>query len=224
MVATAIIGGAVVAGAGTAIAGHEAASAQSSAANQANATSRNFFNTSKGELQPFIDTGTSAANKLSELQGLNGGTPSSIMTTLQGLPGYQFANYQGLKSVQNSATARGLGVSGAAQKAASGFATGEANQYYNNLLTGLQNTENTGAGAAGTLTGAATATGSQIGQNQIGVGNANAANSIATGNAFGTAANSVGQGLIASSLLQNLGNQGGIYDTSKTFDAYGNGV
>lgn len=62
---------------------------------------------------------------------------------LQKTPGYQFNLTQGLKAVQNSAAARGLGVSGAAQKGAANFATGLADSTYQNqfanYVTNYQN-------------------------------------------------------------------------------------
>lgn len=206
-IATAIVGSAVIGGVASNMAAGNAASAEESAANQANATEQGFFNTANNNLQPFIQTGTSAAKQIAGLEGLNDGNSSTIMNTLQGLPGYQFANYQGLKSTQNAATARGLGTSGAALKGAANYSTGLANGYYNNLLSGLQNTENTGAGAAASLTGAATSLGTQIGQNTIGAGQAAAGASIAGGNALTSVANSVPSSLITSSLLQQMQNQ-----------------
>jgi len=58
---------------------------------------------------------------------------------LEKTPGYDFTKTQGLKAVQNSAAARGLGVSGAALKGAATFATGLANQTYKDQFT-LENT------------------------------------------------------------------------------------
>ena len=49
---------------------------------------------------------------------------------LEQTPGYQFTRDQGLQAVQNSAAARGLGVSGAALKGAATYATGLADQTY----------------------------------------------------------------------------------------------
>jgi hypothetical protein len=79
-----------------------------------------------------------------------GGTPSrtdvnqfSWNPTQQGLeqtPGYQFTLDQGLKSAQNAAAARGLGVSGAALKASDTYATGLANSTYNQQLQNAINT------------------------------------------------------------------------------------
>lgn len=223
MVATAVIG--AVGSIGGALissnAQKSAASAQRDAANQANATEQGFFNSTQGELQPFIDTGTNAANKLSSLEGLNGGTPSSMMSTLQGLPGYQFANQQGLKSVQNSATARGLGVSGAALKGAANYSTGLANEYYNNLLSGIQNTENTGEGAASSLGGVASNIGQSIGQNTIGAGQASAAGILGSGTAISNGIGGVSSSLITGNLLHNLS---GSSSDSNYLGGIGNGI
>jgi hypothetical protein len=52
--------------------------------------------------------------------------------TLENTPGYQFTLGQGLESTQNSAAARGLGSSGAALKGAATYATGLADQTYQN--------------------------------------------------------------------------------------------
>lgn len=188
-----------------------ASQGQQAAANTASQTQNQFFNTANANLQPFIQTGAAAANKIAGLEGLNGGDSNSIQQTLQTLPGYQFTKQQGLESTQNSAAARGLGVSGAALKGAANYATGLADSGYSNYLTGLQNTENTGAGAAGTLTGAATATGSQIGNNIIGGANANAAATVGSANAISGAASTIPNYLLLSSLLnsqQNTNNGG----------------
>lgn len=213
MVAAAVVG--TVASIGSGIvqssAASKAAKAQTNAANQANATEREFFGESQKALQPFIDTGQAANKKIEGLEGIGEEGSGSIMSTLQGLPGYQFSLQQGLKSVQNSNAARGLGTSGAAQKGAANYATGLANQYYNNYLTGIQNTANTGAGSAASLSGAATSTGNQMGQNTIGAGNAQAAGAVGQGNAVSGAIGGTANALIASSLLQNSQNQGGIY-------------
>lgn len=50
------------------------------------------------------------------------------------LPGYQFTLDQGLKAVQNSAAAKGLGISGAALKGAADYTTGLTNSAYSNYL------------------------------------------------------------------------------------------
>lgn len=147
--------------------------------------------------------------------------------TLERLPGYQFALSQGLKSVQNSAAARGLGASGAALKGASGFATGLANQKYLdyfNAALGHQNqlfnqAQTNRATALEALTGVATrgqnaaaqvgtigqATGANIGQNITGAGNAQAAANIAGGQAIAGAGNQMASYLYSQNLLKQLG-------------------
>jgi hypothetical protein len=63
---------------------------------------------------------------------------------LEQTPGWQFTNYQGQKAVQNAASARGLGVSGAALKGAANFATGLADQTYKTQFD-IANTNQTNA-------------------------------------------------------------------------------
>ncbi len=58
--------------------------------------------------------------------GLGNGTFQPTQAQLEATPGYQFTRDQGLRSVQNSATARGQGISGAALKGAARYATGLA--------------------------------------------------------------------------------------------------
>jgi hypothetical protein len=149
-----------------------AANVQAGQEAQATAEQQAMYNQNQQNIQPFIQQGTAAANQVSALEGLNGGTPSTIMNTLEQLPGYQFANTQGLKSVQNANAARGLGVSGAALKGAAAYSTGLANTQYNNYLTGIQNTENTGANAAGGLASVGAQTGANIAGTIVGQGNA----------------------------------------------------
>ena len=52
---------------------------------------------------------------------------------LEATPGYQFTRNQGLKAVQNSAAARGLGSSGMAQRGAAEYATGLADTTWQNV-------------------------------------------------------------------------------------------
>jgi hypothetical protein len=221
MVAAAIVGAAVVGGAATVYGASQAASAQESAAAQANATEKGFFNTSQEALNPFIQQGQEATKQIAGLEGLpqfdaSGNPlpvdPSGIQNTLNTLPGYQFALTQGLKSTQNTATARGLGVSGAAAKGAASYATGLAESNYSNYLTGIQNTANTGAGAGGALAGVATGVGGSISNNLVGAGNAAAAASNSAGSAAGNLANSIPSALITSALLQGRNNQNNYYD------------
>lgn len=94
-------------------------------------------------LNPYVNLGVVAGQQLGNFDtqtpyDLSGMPQYNWNPTEQGLqqtPGYQFTLDQGLKSTQNAAAARGLGVSGAALKAASTYATGLADQTYTQQLS-----------------------------------------------------------------------------------------
>lgn len=225
MVATAIIGSAIIGGASQAIGASSAANAQKAAAQNATQAQMNMFNTSKGELQPFIDAGTTGLNKLTSNIDSLAAPINMDQATLEATPGYQFNLAQGLKANANSAASRGLGISGAEDKGgqafASGLASGTYQQQFSNALANKQQALATymapvdvGLGAASSLTGAATQTGSNIGQNITGAGNAQAASDIATGNAVAGVGNSLVSSLYAQNLFSPAGKASqGIYST-----------
>src|ERR1051326_7373007 len=145
-VATAIVGSAVIGGVATAYGANKAADAQTQAAQTAANTSLGMYNQTRSDLSPFRDIGTTAAGDLQKrLADL---TSPIVMdqATLEKTPGYQFNLTQGLKATQNSAAARGLGSSGAALKGAAMFATGLADNTYqnqfNNAVTNQANAYN----------------------------------------------------------------------------------
>lgn len=221
MVAAAIIAAGVVTAGASAIGSSNAAGAQTQAAQDATNAQLNMYNQTKAGLQPYNTGGQADFSRLNKLINspayING--PSLSESATRATPGYQFNLNQGLKATQNSAAARGLGVSGAAMKGAAQYATGLAdstyqNQFadrvtnqtnaYNRLLGGATIGENAGA-----QTGAfATQTGTNIGNNIIGAGNAQAASSIATGNAIGSVGSSVGNLYLTNALLKNNGGSG----------------
>ena len=202
-VATAIIGSAVVGGAVSAYSANKAAAAQTNAANTAANTQLSIFNTTQGNLKSYVDEGNQATGLLNtKLQDLT--TPITMdQATLEATPGYQFNKTQGLKAVQNAAAARGLGASGAALKGAATFATGLADNTYQqqfqnavtnqtnayNRLKGLIDTGETAAAGQGVI---GASTGANVGATQIGVGNAQAAATNATGAAVSNVANNIG--------------------------------
>lgn len=229
-VAAAVVTAGVV-GAGASIySANKAADAQRDAASQATAAQLQMFNTAKGELQPFIDTGKATLPQLQAWNDRN--DPNSPIAQLLKLvtpgpdqnaaleqtPGYQFSKEQGMKAVTSGLAARGLGgPGGALAKGGANFAEGLAGNTWQSVVNALlgsyqsggnalQNIANTGAGSAGTLTGAATQTGGQIGSNMIGAGNASAGAAIGTGNAIGQGANSISSAVL---LKQLLGGGGG---------------
>jgi hypothetical protein len=229
----AIIGSGLIGGVSSAIGANSAASAQKSAAQQATQTQMDMFNTAKGELQPFIDAGTTGLNDLTANIDSLAAPINMDQATLEQTPGYQFALTQGLKANANSAASRGLGVSGAETKGGEAFATGLASgtyqQQFNNALANKQQALSTylapiqiGEGAASSLAGNATQTGSNIGQNITGAGNAQGASDIAAGNAAGGASNALVASILAQGLFGNTGGATkGIYSGTPTVTANG---
>jgi hypothetical protein len=197
-------------------AAQSAAQTQANAENNATAAQQGIYAQNQANLAPFIQQGTAASTEVGQLEGLNGGTPSSILNTLQQLPGYQFGNQQGLLAVQSGAASRGLGISAPEQTAAAQYATQNANSYYNNLLTGVQNTANMGANAAGGLASVGAQTGSSIAGTTVGAGNALAQGITGSANALaggltGTS-NSLTSAVYANQIL-NPNNNGGGFNT-----------
>ncbi len=201
-VATAILGGAAVSGAASIYGANKASEAQQNAANQAAQTQMAMFQQTQRNLAPYRQAGQA---DLSTLQGQLPFLTSPIKmdeATLQQTPGYQWNLQQGLKSVQNSAAARGLGSSGAALKGAATFATGLADSTYqnqfnleninrSNAYNRLMGLVNAGQSAAAGTGAAALATGQGVAGSQMAAGNAAAAgyNSIgAAGQIAGNAA------------------------------------
>lgn len=202
MVATAIIGSAVVGGITTAVSSSNAAHAQTQAANRASQVQQNMYNQTRSDLLPYQQQGLGAYSTLNDLLGA-GANSGKMQSTLESLPGYQFTRDQGLKSVQNAYAARGLGDSGGALKGAATYATGLANSTYGNYVNQLQNSANLGESAAAQTGGYGVQTGQNVGSNILGAGNAQAAASNATGQAFAQGANNIGQYYTLNSLLNS---------------------
>src|SRR5580700_5203980 len=127
---------AVAAVAGLASAGAQAygSSQQQGAAKGGQNVELQMFNQLQGLLSPFVKAGTGAIPQIQALLGLGPGGSGGMQQALENLPGFQFAENQGLKSVQQGFGARGLGDSGAAIKGAEGYAEGLASQNFTNYL------------------------------------------------------------------------------------------
>lgn len=153
--AAAIAGGVAVAGlAGSVIQGQaskDAAKTQASAANNAAAVQQHMFDTTQANLQPYNQAGQNnldaysnwykvtadqAGNAFNLAQ--NALPQQMTQANLEKTPGYQFNLSQGLRAVQNSNAARGLGVSGAALQGAGTYATGLADSTYQNQFNNQQ--------------------------------------------------------------------------------------
>lgn len=177
MVAAAVVGGAAISAVGSTVASGNQASAANKAADQSSDAAAAI----RSDLSPYTQLGQQAINPLWSAMGYNVGAngqatinPNSPLqqqfsfnpSNLDQTPGYQFTLNQGLKSTDNALAAQGLGLSGAQAKGLSGYATGLAdntyNQQYNNALStyntnyqvasnnvkNLQNLVNTGQNSA----------------------------------------------------------------------------
>jgi hypothetical protein len=204
MPAGAIAGSGVLSAGASLFGSSSAAKSQEKAAQIAAQTQMAMYNQTRSDLGLYRDLGSYAGGQLqNRLVDL---TSPIVMdqATVERTPGYQFNLSQGLRAAQSSAAARGLGLSGAAIKAATDYATGLADSTYqnqfNNAVTNQTNAFNKlyqttalGQNAAAGTGAAALATGKEVGTNLVGAGNARGAGAIAAGNAFGSAFGTGGQ-------------------------------
>lgn len=219
MVAVAVLGAGVIGAGATMFGADKAANAQEHAADNASNTQMAMFNADKAILQPYVAGGEQGLNMLTSRIG-DLTTPINMdETTLRNTPGYQFNLTQGLKATQNSAAARGLGVSGAALKGAAGYATGLADSTYqnqfNNANTNQSNAYNRlmgltqiGQASAAGVGSAGIATGNSIASNTIGAGNAAAAADMAGAAGITSAGNSAANAYSMNAILRQMQNGG----------------
>lgn len=250
------VGGAIAAssviGAGASLIG---SSQSAGAAKDAANLQAQQYQQTRADLLPYNQTGQGVLPALSALatSGPNGGGPNYLsmasgnlpgqMTEaqLEQTPGYQFNLAQGLKSTQNAAAARGLGVSGAALKGAATYATGLADSTYQNQFnnaqtkfsdifnlnsgqqTNVQNqysrlagTAGIGANAAATTAQAGTQLAATGGNALIAGGNASAAGTVGVGTAAAGGVNSY-LGYNALQGYLNPGGTGGYVDNTSGF-------
>lgn len=154
MVAAAVVGGAVIGG----VASNMAAGKQASASNKAADMQADAANQMREDLSPYNELGNKAINPLWAAMGYqadkNGNmvvNPNAALqqkfsfnpSDLAKTPGYQFALQQGLRGTNNALAAQGLGLSGAQAKGLSTFATGLADQTYNQQYNNALSTYNT---------------------------------------------------------------------------------
>jgi len=244
MVAAAIVGGAVVGGVATTMAGNKAAGAQENAANTAASVQRDALAQMQQNQQPYMNAGQDALSQYQWLVNSGQLQPqfnfNPTFAQLEQTPGYQFALQQGLKGVQNSAAAKGLGYSGAQIKGAEQFGTGLASQtyqqQYQNALQNFNTNYQVGQNAANRLSGlvslgqnAAAGVGNagiqvagNVGNALIGAGNAQAAGYTNMGNAVNGAIGNGIQGYYLNQALGggNMGAQNSLYGGQQNAQSY----
>ena len=159
-----------------------------------------------------------------QLTGVSGQGFQFNPSNLENTPGYQFTLGQGLNAVNNQQSAMGLNNSGAQGKALANYATGLAQNTYNQQYQNALNTYNTNAQQLGSLLNigqnAAAGLGNAAYNSQTAIGNAQAAGTVAAGNAQTNALNSLmglGQGAAGIYALGNYAPTGGTSLISRLF-------
>ena len=221
------VGGAAI----SSSASKSAANTQAQAAEDAAHLQNDQYNNTQANLQPYMDLGKSyidplknaLANPMLTQQFVAPSAADAAAT-----PGYQFTLQQGLKSVQNSAAARGLGISGAALKGAAGYTTGLADSTYNDVFNRALQTFNTNYSSAANNVNRlqsvvgngqnAAATNGSLGAAAVG----NIGNTLTSG-ANATAAGTIGSGNALSGALGSIGNNALLYGLTTNNAAGGSG-
>lgn len=223
-VAGAAVVGGVASGAMGASASKSAANTQADAAKYSADLQNQQWQQTQANLKPYMDLGSAYISPLESALAnplLTQQFSAPTAAQAQATPGYQFTQTQGLKAVQNSAAARGLGVSGAAMKGAASYATGLADSTYNDVFNRALQTFNTNYSSAannvnrlqsvvGNGQNAAATNGSlgasamgNIGNTLTSGANAQAAGMIGSANALSNGLNGISNGVTSYALLSN---------------------
>lgn len=226
--AAASVGGGLIARSGA----KKAARAQERAAQSAERTQREMFERQIELQEPFRQAGITAQQQIMQLLGIGGDASAEGYGSLarpfgeqdfQQDPGYAFRQAEGMKALERSAAARGSLLSGATMKGIQRFGQDLASQEYQNAfnryqieraarLNPLQSLMGSGQSAANVMTGAAGQAAQNIGQMQLGAGQARASGYVGQANALAGALQGVGQAAASFPLYQaqiNYLNRGG---------------
>jgi len=188
-IAVAVGGGAALSFIGNQLASDSAADAQRSAANAANATQLAMFNQTRKDQTPWRDAGKQALGQMQDQQYQQDFTMNDFKTD----PGYNFRLQEGMKALERSAAARGSLNSGATLKAIARYGQNVATDEYQNAynrynadkdrrFNRLASLAGIGQTATNAMSNANQAYGNNVSANQMAVGNANAAQHMATAN------------------------------------------
>lgn len=216
MVAAAVIGGAVVGGVATTISGNKAANAQKDAAAMSTAEQQREFDATQANLKPFRDAGVSVLPQLQS--GLAPGgefNRNFTMADFNADPGYQFRMDQGQQALERSAAAGGGLLSGGTGKALEQYGQNFASNEYSNAYNRFNNDQSTrfnrlsalagtGQTATNTLGALGAQTASNIGENYLQAGNAQAAAYVGQGNAINNGVSSLGNFYLQQQYLNRL--------------------
>jgi len=214
-VASALIGGAAAIGGGLIASkgAKRAARAQERAAQSAERTQREMFERQVQLQEPFRQAGMTAQDQIMQLLGIGGDANAAGYGSMarpfgqadfEADPGYAFRQAEGMRALERSAAARGGLMSGNTMRGIQRFGQDLASQEYGNAfnrfqieraarLNPLQSMMGSGQSAANVMTSAAGQAGQNIGQMQLGAGQARASGYVGQANALAGALGSIGQ-------------------------------
>ena len=223
-VSSALIGGAAALGGGLIASrgAKRAARAQERAAQSAEATQREFFNRQIELQEPFRQAGMTAQDQIMQLLGIGGDASMPGYGSLarpfgqqdfEQDPGYAFRQAEGMRALERSAAARGNLLSGNTMKGIQRFGQDLASQEYGNAfnrfqieraarLNPLQSLMGAGQSATNVMTGATGQAGQNIGQMQLGAGQARASGYVGQANALAGALQGIGSAASSFPLYQ----------------------
>jgi hypothetical protein len=181
----------------------QSAAAQREAADKSIAAQREMFDIGRADLAPYRQGGTTAQNQLMTLLGIGGDTTAQGygkyardfgMSDFTTDPGYQFRLEQGMRALNASAAAKGMGMSGANIKGATEYGQNLGSREYQNAFNRYQTNRNAqlaplqslyagGQAAAAGSAAQAGALGSNLGQTYTGLGQGLGQAAVASGNA-----------------------------------------
>jgi hypothetical protein len=213
------------------------AAAQREAADKSIAAQREMFDIGRADLAPYREGGTTAQNQLMTLLGIGGDQNAQGygryakdfgMSDFTTDPGYQFRLEQGMKALNASAAAKGMGMSGANIKGATEYGQNLGSQEYQNAfnryqtnrtaqLAPLQSLYAGGQAAAAGSAAQAQGLGTSLGNTYTGLGQGIAQADVAAGNAQASGylnsanavTNALNQGMSSYMMSNYLGGIGG---------------
>jgi hypothetical protein len=188
---------------------------QDQAAQRSEATQRQMFERQVELQEPFRQAGLTAQQQIMQLLGSGGDASMPGYGSLarpfgqqdfEQDPGYAFRQQEGRRALERSAAARGGLLSGNTLRGIQRFGQDLASQEYGNAfnrfqieraarLNPLQSLMGSGQSAANVMTGATGQAGQNIGQMQLGAGQARASGYVGSANALGGALSSVGSAI-----------------------------
>jgi hypothetical protein len=165
--------------------------------------------------QFYGQTGPTMGSLAGAMRGtMNGGTDyAARLPALEKTPGYQFRLNQGIQALDRSASAKGTLLNGGYQKDLMEFAQGLASTEFDREFGRNSSLADLGMRAAGAQGAYGTSYGDQITNLTTGAGNAQAAGTAASGNAWGGTLQGLG----------SLGMQAGLYNWLRPQQPMGGG-